>query len=227
MLVLWLQQSLFFPVSASPLWAGGTFWSPQPRLVAAKSCSQGTATVAETLLSSPWGQCADRDDQRCYSDGRSSPVAGCSPVPSTLCCSLEALHTASPHSHQVQPWVEPEELGLVNDVPFWDAPSTTPKETNPGVHKNQRTPQPLLVPYDERLMLQQIAVKFLYLTLEFQWLHPSSRCCVLICCLLLQADAGQTPGGRLLWASGHGWSGGDWQGPAKGGSDRGSEDVER
>lgn len=66
-------------------------------LVAAKSSNQGTATVAETLLSSPWGQCANRDDQRCYSDRRSSPVAGCSSVPSVLWCSLEALHTASPH----------------------------------------------------------------------------------------------------------------------------------
>lgn len=39
---------------------------------------------------------------------------------------------------------------------------------------------------------------------------------VLILPLHIQADTGQTPGRRLLWASGHGWSSGNWQGEAQG-----------
>lgn len=125
-----------------------------------------------------------------------------------------------------------QELGLVTAVPFWAAHSTTPKKTHPGARGNRRAPRPLLLPYDKRLSLQQVVERFLverflYLALEFRWLHPSSRCCVLICCLHLQADAGQALGRRLLWASGHGRSGGDWQRQAKRSSDRGSEDVER
>lgn len=106
-----LPQSLLPLLSrAWALRAGGTFWSLQPRILwLQRACTRNNhcagPSVAETSLSSPCSQCGNKDDQACYSDRRSWPVAGCSRVPATLwklCPSTLCL----PPSHQLQPWGE-------------------------------------------------------------------------------------------------------------------------
>lgn len=65
------SQSLLPSLSGAwTLWAGGTFCSPQPRLLWLQPRNSHCAgpSVAETWLPSPCGQPGSKDDQQCDSD---------------------------------------------------------------------------------------------------------------------------------------------------------------
>lgn len=181
MLVLWwLQLSLFFPVSASlserSLDSVGRrhLLLPSAKTLVATAkkqplcwtlCGWNLAPISlwsaweqrwpavwqwpGLLLAAPWFQpCSDALWKLCP----------------TLCL---------PTSHQGQPW------GKLKSWIWW-LMCLSEMLTPPSLrkHKNRHAPRPWLVPYDKLLTLQQAGERFLYLALEFHWLHLFTRCCV-------------------------------------------------